>query len=234
MPDEKDKIDADKPKPLTIEDVQAIVSKTVNGTVKDHVKRALATDDFKTLLSESMKSALQATKDEVDEDGDQPPAGDKAKARGEGGKFSGEVEKRLKQLERDLERSKAETTAERQKREKTELEQAQAADRGALAGALKAKGVREELVEAAVALHYGRSAKRGDDGKLRWHDGEDELDVEAGVEKWAKTPAGQAFLPPRAAAGSGGTAAGRPGAGGKVEYTDADLGTLLGQRTPGG
>lgn len=237
MPGDKDDKDKggegdDKPKPLTAEDVQAIVSKTVNRTVTDHLKRTFEGESFTTKMGEIVKAALQATKDETTDDEAAGGAGDKA--RGGDGKFAGklppEVEARIKAAEKRAEKAEKLAQDEADLRKKTVLEKEQLDDRGALGAAFKARGVRDELVEAAVALHYGKTAARGEDGKLRWREGDDELEVAAGVEKWTKTPAGMAFLPPRQAAGSGNTGGGRTPAGAGTasgSASDADIGAWL-------
>lgn len=230
--DDKDKTD-DKPKPLTAEDVQGIVNKTVNRAVTDHLKRAFAGDDFKSAIGEAVKAGLQATKDDAGDD--EPGAGDKAKPRGEGGKFSPEYEARIKAAERRAEKAEKLALDTEKRAVDAETKKAWQEERTTLAGALTKAGIRKELMPAAMALLHTEQKRltRAEDGSLRFKIGDDEHEVDAGVSAFLKTEEGQSYMPPRAAAGSGGTAAGRPGAGGKPEYSDADLGALLGARSSG-
>jgi hypothetical protein len=224
----------DKPKPLTIEDVQAIVSKTVNRSVTDHIKRALEGDSFTTKMADIVKAALQATKDE-DPDGDEPTGGAGDKARGGDGKFAGklspEAEARIKAAEKRAEKAEKLALDNEKRAKEAEEKKAWQEERTTLTGALTKAGVRKELMPAAIALLHTEQKRlsRAEDGTLRFKHGDDDHEVDAGIAAFLKTEEGQSYLPPRNAAGSGSTGANRGTGGGTTSgsASDADIGAWL-------
>lgn len=119
--------------------------------------------------------------------------------------------------EAELKKLKEQVENERQAREAEKQARMSQEERTALSQALTAAGVDGARLKAAMALLYTEEKRiaRNDKGevgfKIQVAGGyEDVVSIEQGLTEWLKTDDGKAFLPPRAAGGSG-TVAGRPG-----------------------
>lgn len=101
-------------------------------------------------------------------------------------------------------------------------------DRTALHAALAPK-VRPELLDTAVAYLSSRLARPEGATAAVWREGDDELTMAEGIDRWLSTPSGKAHLPPVQGQGAGGKA-GQVDKNGQKVFTDGDLGGLLNSR----
>lgn len=204
-------------------EVEGIVNGAVNGALSSQLTR------FKKSFTEEIGQTLQTALGPITEKlasfqpGQQQP-GHVAP----GGKpldptvqeHIARLEGRAKELEANVAKEKAAREAEAAAREKDRLENMAKEERAELASALRAKGIPEVQVKAAVALLHteDKVVGRGEGGaivfKIQKGTGQakyvDEVSIEAGVDEWLKTDDGKSFLPPRQVGGSG-TGPVRPG-----------------------
>lgn len=187
---------------LTRAEVQKMIDQGVNGAMKSwgpRLTKGLATADDLTGIK-TILEGLQTTKAQPGAGG-QPAAGgqnQQTQADPEVAKLREQIEKLTKDNERER-KEKAEQAAriDQEQRERS------------ITDALRSKGVRNELVDAAAALLLVKRnvLKRNDSGELVYvvkrKDYEDELPVADGVEEFLKTDEGKAYLPPRDVGGTG-------------------------------
>lgn len=177
-------------------------------------------------LPDLMKSALTTTlveaglvkaKPDGDADDDDAPGegegqqgaqgtqGGQQGAQGTQGQPSKES-KRVARLERELQKMREEQAAAAERDRKAQ-------ERGAVTDALKAQGVRPEMIGPLATWmlsdESGRIVRRNAEGQVvfaRMEDGggdPDELPLRDGLSDWFKSDAGKAYIPPRPAGGSG-------------------------------
>ncbi len=214
-------------KPLTAEDV----AKIVNGAVTAHTKRLEASFEKRLAAVEAARSKAAAGDDDEDDDEAGTPPPKKVAKGGEGAAgLSPEVEKRIRELEKTAKSAVKLAEEERTKRTEAEQRQTRLEERSRLADGLIGVGVQKDMLEPALALLHTeqKRVRRGDDGEVYYHKDEaTAVPLADGLKEWAATPLGQRFLPAKDVGGSGNRGGGKPGAGGKTEYSDADLGGLL-------
>lgn len=194
-------------------------------------------DALSKLLDEKFKALTPPPGDDDGEGDDDTPVAPIAKPKGQqrppaaSGGITPEVQRAIDSANRAAKAATDALAEEKKKREEAEAKRAHNEERLALTEALAAAGVTKEMIPVAISHLHGEEKRlaRGEDGKIYWKDGDEELEVGKGVESWAKSPLGQRFLPARDVAGSGTGPAnpGRRGKDGKVEYSDADLGGML-------
>lgn len=216
----------------TLEGIQATMASlpaTITESASKAVNGALTKRDRAAAEAAAKAQANKPTEGDGDEGDDEDPtagaAGKQApghppqdpaaaKALREAKKARAELDRMRKQLEDQA----AAAAAERKAIESRE-------DRAALQAVLATR-VRPELLESAVALHTGRLHRPDGATAAVWRDGDDEMDLDAGVAKWLSTPAGKAHLPPVDTKGSG-AKTGSVDKHGQRVYSDADLGRGL-------
>lgn len=199
-------------------EVAKMVNEAVNGAVTNHLnrfKKSFTEEMTKTFgetlgpISEQLKALSESAK--------KPPGGDRRDPSDETKELLARYEGRIKELEQQ-------NKAEREAREQEKQTRLREEERGQLAQVLRAKGLPDVTVKAAVALLHTEEKRvaRTEDGKIVFKIEKgtgagrytDELEVEAGVDEWLKTDEGKGFLPARPAQGAGGQAA-RPNPGGQ-------------------
>jgi hypothetical protein len=208
-------------------EVEQLVNSAVNGAVTNQLAR------FKKSFTEEITKTLGETLSPISEQLKQfstqvqRPAGG-GEGGGSGGGKKGEVsaeiqeqlarfEGRTKELEGMLAQERKAREEERAARERDRAESMSKEERAQLAGVLRARGIPEPQVKAAVALLHGEEKLIGrtDDGQIVFKVAKgtgqaryiDEVELEKGVEEWLKTDDGKAFVPARQAGGAGGMGA---------------------------
>jgi hypothetical protein len=200
---------------IVAEAVAAALPKALNGAITSHLRRLEAKIDERIKPLEAKSTPAEGEEGEETAEGGAPAATPK-------GKGSPEVQalqQQLASVQKQLDKQKKETEAEKAIREKAVAEGRVREERGALQDALTAAGVKGKMLGPAVAFLYGeqKRIKRvadGDKERLVWADGDDELDIAEGVKAWTKSEDGLGFMPARDVGGSGGTGSSRGGGGG--------------------
>lgn len=212
-----------------------VIGEHVNGTVNAYDKRRKKEEGQ---LSETLKQLSEKVESLAAGGGD-GDGGDGDGDAGKGGKLSPEVqkqldaiEKRAKQLEKDLEAERQARAAEVAERKKIEQQQAATAQREAARKSAIAAGADPEAVEEFLdIIEHRQLLRQREDGKgyelqhgtdrytqdPTWHPLDD------GMKQYLQGP-GKRFLP--AVQGDGGSPPGgrpRQGAGGAVEVSAEDL-----------
>lgn len=217
MPNENDENEVDKA--LTGEALKLEITRQVNGAVSGLIKKGA----FKELLSNTVAGAIKDAMPGLLEGLKQPAA--EAPAANTGAAPSTpatgndslppEVRARMAELERSQK-----TLADQLKKRDEEAAVLQAktretTERSRLADAMRKAGVPEDRLRGALALVYteDKRVKTAEDGSIvflkKGDLGIEEVELERGVEEWAKSDDGKAYLPPVAATGSGNVGAGR-------------------------
>ena len=171
------------------------VSKIVNSALTSHMKRVKP-----GLGAEELEKFLE------DREAKRAEAGEAEKSKSKGG--DSEVEKLRKQLEKqakDFAEMKA--TAEKANAAKRDTD-----GRMALSQELEKGGITgQRLKHALNHLRAEGLVKFGEGDKLVFTQGEEDVDLAAGVVGWLKTDDGKHFLPPSGAGGSGSGQGGKAG-----------------------
>jgi hypothetical protein len=222
--------DADEPA-FTEAQTKAVndaVNAAVNGALTQHLTRFKKSfgEEIGQAVGKQLNEALSPVSDRLKAMAESQAQGGTSGAAGAGGAGQATVlspdvqqqfarfEGRTKELEGQLAVERKAREEERAARERDRQESMSKEERTSLAGVLRAKGLPEPQVRAAVALLAGEDKVlgRAEDGgvifKLQKGTGAaryiDEVPLEAGVDEWLKTDDGKAFMPARQAQGAGG------------------------------
>ncbi len=192
--------------------VAKMVNDAVTGAVTNHLGR------FKKSFTEEITKTLGDTMGPISEQlralAEAPSKGGRGKTGGDNGEPSSEVKEMLTRYEGRIKELEAANKSERDAREAEKATRLREEERSSLGAALRAAGLPDISVKAAVALLHSEEKKvsRTEDGRIvfKMEKGTgsarytDELDMEAGVAEWLKTDDGKGFVPARQASGSGG------------------------------
>lgn len=224
--------DGGKP-PALDDETKKFIANTINASVASHMKR----DGFKQMIGETVASSVgDAVKQALAErggsgDGD----GDNGKGKGSGDKPDprdaeiARLNSEQEALRKKWEKAESDREAEKTKSRTTE-------ERSQLSAALRAAGVDDARLPAAVAFMYldAKLVKRDENDRIclrferDW--GEELLPIEKGAVEYLKTDAGKVFLPPVDAAGSGNPGGRPPRSKPGEKPTRAELLTHLGNQ----
>jgi len=215
--------------------LQEFVNKTVNAAASGRDTRMSKVFDKK--LTDKLAEFKQEIADIVSSSQPKPLTEEQKKTASE----SSNADERIAQLQKQNEAKLKELT---NKVEAAETARTAALDkantdeeRQLLTNALREHGIEGSRLKGAIALLYteeckvGRSENNGIIFKAQRDGYTDELTLEAGVEEWLKGD-GQAYLPPRAASGSGNIGGRSPIRKGQ-KLSRHDQLTLLGQALAG-
>lgn len=207
--------------PALSDDARGEVAKLVNEAVSGAVTRHMA--NFKKQFSEDMGKTFAETLGPISQqlqalsESNQAPKGGRNVAPSED-RETKEAMTRYEGRIKELEQANAK---EREAREQEKATRLREEERGSLATALRAAGLPDTTVKAAVALLHTEDKKvaRTEDGRIvfRMEKGQgvsrytDELDLDAGVGEWLKSDEGKSFMPARPAQGAGGQPVRLPG-----------------------
>lgn len=218
---------------LTAEQVTEIVNKAISSHV-GRLKKQLQEESKER--NAAMDAIIKAWDEEQDEE--QDDGGEKGDGKGEKPSAGPDpaTARELAAIRKQLEKTEKERDAEKAARAKEAEDRARSEERTQLAEQLTAAGVSPKRVKAAVALLHGdeKRVTRDEKGRILFRgDDEDEVPLADGVKAWVKSEIGQEFVPPRKVGGSGGEGGGSGtlgtrGKDGQTQYSDADLGSVMG------
>jgi hypothetical protein len=204
--------------------IKALTMDDVNVAIGARLKQFQ--ESFSKSITSTLETQLSGMMEKLKPADTQPPPPASGDTKG----LPPEFEQRLKQMELEAKAAKTLVEKERSLREAAEQKQAAQEQRALLQSALVEAKIRPEMVEPAMA-YLGSRLARDADGGVRWR-ADDGLfqPINDGVKNFLGTPTGMAFMPPRDVKGSGGSTGSSTGAGGKTEYSPADLGAMLSGR----
>lgn len=199
-------------------EVTKLVNDAVNGAVTNHLtrfKKQFTEEITKTLgdalgpVSEQLKGVLEAAQ--------KPASGKPAHTPGP----DNETQQMLTRYEGRIKELEASNKAEKDAREAEKATRLREEERSSLSTALRARGLPDPQIKAAVALLHTEDKRVGrtEDGRIvfRIEKGTgagkyvDEVDIDAGADEWLKTDEGKSFTPARPANGGGGLPARQSG-----------------------
>lgn len=221
--------------PKTKKELDTLIGNSVNGAVRDLIKRGAFTEGIGKVVGDSLATAMKDFKPATPTIEDPPKDKDKD--------TDDATKQALAKLKSDNEslnkRLEQQDTAAKEKETKAEKKET----RSQLDRALSKAGISTDRVSGAGAFlfHDRDIVKRNDEGevciefKRDW--GKELVPIEKGITEWVKTDEGKGYMPPVDAGGSGntgGTPPGRPALkGDKAAAADA-VGKWMAGRLGGG
>lgn len=209
---------------MSADEMKRMMANMVNSAVNSHFKR----DSFQQLIASSVKDAFAEIAPKREES--EPPKVEDH----QGDKKPDARDAELAKMRSEQERMKAALEAQRAEAEAEKNKAREQAERSVLTDALRAGGVDENRMRAAVAYLYldAKRIKRDEDDnivmtfKRDW--GEELVPVEKGISEYLKSDEGKVFLPPVDTSGSG-NKGGRPPSAKGAKPTRAELLENLGR-----
>lgn len=154
-------------------------------------------------------------------------AGKGGEGGGSGTAATTEIERQMKALQAENEKIQRKLQDEETRRKAAETKQLRDEEYSQLVSGLTERGVRKALIGMAAKDLHARIVRDPKTNDILWKEGEDELDLAKGLDKYMESEAGKELLPPRDVGGSGNRGAGGTRNTGKQELDHAGFANKL-------